>query len=155
MDPDSCPLPVCPGACACLSCPRSKSFDLGQFERFRRIMHIPAYRPLLNHEEVQTLSTLQVGDPAVVQWVVKQIRQAALRPLPIGKACDKQEQCLRRDVGMQERGGSCRRHTPQQLCGPASRAFRRCNAHYITLCDAERAPDRAPACCVVPAAAAV
>jgi hypothetical protein len=33
---------------------------LGQFERFRRIMHIPAYKPLLNHEEVCTLSTLQV-----------------------------------------------------------------------------------------------
>jgi hypothetical protein len=39
----------------------SKSFDLGQFERFRRIMHIPAYKPLLNHEEVQLLSTLQVS----------------------------------------------------------------------------------------------
>jgi hypothetical protein len=44
--------------CLCVAC--SKSFDLGQFERFRRIMHIPAYKPLLNHEEVQTLSTLQV-----------------------------------------------------------------------------------------------
>lgn len=38
----------------------SKSFDLGQFERFRRILHIPAYKPLLNHEECQIMSTLQV-----------------------------------------------------------------------------------------------
>jgi hypothetical protein len=37
-----------------------KSFDLGQFERFRRIMHIPAYTPLLNHESWQVLSTLKV-----------------------------------------------------------------------------------------------
>lgn len=37
-----------------------KSFDLGQFERFRRIMHIPAYKPLLNHESWQVLSTLKV-----------------------------------------------------------------------------------------------
>jgi hypothetical protein len=44
--------------CASPAC--RKSFDLGQFERFRRIMHIPAYRPLLNHEEVMTLSTLKV-----------------------------------------------------------------------------------------------
>jgi hypothetical protein len=46
---------------ACTPC--RKSFDLGQFERFRRIMHIPAYKPLLNHEEVTTLSTLQVCPP--------------------------------------------------------------------------------------------
>lgn len=39
-----------------------KSFDLGQFERFRRIMHIPAYKPLLNHEQVTTLSTLKVSE---------------------------------------------------------------------------------------------
>lgn len=38
-----------------------KSFDLGQFERFRRIMHIPAYKPLLHHEQVEVLSTLQVS----------------------------------------------------------------------------------------------
>eukprot|EP00877_Chromochloris_zofingiensis_P001449 jgi/Chrzof1/11304/Cz05g31220.t1 len=39
-----------------------KSFDLGQFERFRRIMHTPYYRTLLNHQSVSSLSTLQVSD---------------------------------------------------------------------------------------------
>lgn len=39
-----------------------KSFDLGQFERFRRIMHIPAYKPLLNHDAATTLSTLRVSE---------------------------------------------------------------------------------------------
>ncbi|KAF8073191.1 hypothetical protein HT031_000852 [Scenedesmus sp. PABB004] len=39
-----------------------KSFDLGQFERFRRILHIPAYKPLLGHEGVETLSALQLSE---------------------------------------------------------------------------------------------
>lgn len=49
-------------AMTCCNTPCRKSFDLGQFERFRRIMHIPAYKVLLNHEQVQTLSTLKVSD---------------------------------------------------------------------------------------------
>eukprot|EP00882_Tetradesmus_deserticola_P013617 GHRQ01014457.1.p1 GENE.GHRQ01014457.1~~GHRQ01014457.1.p1 ORF type:complete len:212 (+),score=52.46 GHRQ01014457.1:231-866(+) len=39
-----------------------KNFDLGQFERFRRIMHIPAYKPLLNHDSWQVLSTLKLSE---------------------------------------------------------------------------------------------
>lgn len=42
-----------------------KSFDLGQFERFRRIMHTPYYRTLLNHQSVSSLSTLQVSHQSV------------------------------------------------------------------------------------------
>jgi hypothetical protein len=36
--------------------------DLGQFERFRRIMHIPEYRTLLNHQSYTVLSKVQVCD---------------------------------------------------------------------------------------------
>jgi len=39
-----------------------KNFDLGQFERFRRIMHIPAYTTLLNHDSHTVLSTLQMSE---------------------------------------------------------------------------------------------
>ncbi|KAK2987368.1 hypothetical protein RJ640_007055 [Escallonia rubra] len=35
-------------------------FDLGQFERFRRIFHHSTYRVLLGHKERKILSTLQV-----------------------------------------------------------------------------------------------
>jgi hypothetical protein len=56
----------CVASAAC-----SKSFDLGQFERFRRIMHIPAYRPLLNHEEVMTLSTLKVRAAAASELILQ------------------------------------------------------------------------------------
>jgi hypothetical protein len=39
-----------------------RSLDLGQFERFRRVMHSPHYRPLLNHHSARTLSTLRLGE---------------------------------------------------------------------------------------------
>jgi hypothetical protein len=39
-----------------------RSLDLGQFERFRRVMHSPHYRPLLNHTRAVTLSTLRLGE---------------------------------------------------------------------------------------------
>jgi len=53
--------------------PRSRYFglqqDLGQFERFRRMLHTPAYRSLLNHTELLTLSTLAVSEREVWQRV--------------------------------------------------------------------------------------
>lgn len=39
-----------------------RSLDLGQFERFRRVMHSPHYRPLLNHAHATTLSTLKLSE---------------------------------------------------------------------------------------------
>lgn len=39
-----------------------RSLDLGQFERFRRVMHSPHYRPLLNHTRATTLSTLRLNE---------------------------------------------------------------------------------------------
>ena len=53
--------------------PRSRYFgcsqDLGQFERFRRVLHTPQYRALLNHVELRVLSTLQVSEREVWQRV--------------------------------------------------------------------------------------
>ncbi|CAI9271961.1 unnamed protein product [Lactuca saligna] len=37
------------------------SFDLGQFERFRRIFHHSTYRVLLNHKERSTLNVEENG----------------------------------------------------------------------------------------------
>lgn len=76
--------------------PCSKSFDLGQFERFRRIMHIPAYRPLLNHEEVMTLSTLQVSQPQScrVGKVVSFVSQAAFSSMVLGDLMQHQRLAL-------------------------------------------------------------
>lgn len=39
-----------------------RPFDLGQFERFRRIFHTPYYRVILSHSEAQVLSTLEVNE---------------------------------------------------------------------------------------------
>lgn len=39
-----------------------RSFDLGQFERFRRIMHTPYFITLLEHERVEFLSSLQINE---------------------------------------------------------------------------------------------
>ncbi|KAI5058127.1 hypothetical protein GOP47_0026297 [Adiantum capillus-veneris] len=47
-------------------------FDLGQFERFRRIFHHSTYRVLLGHKEAQTLSSLYVNEHCFKQrvWVM-------------------------------------------------------------------------------------
>ncbi|PWA82904.1 hypothetical protein CTI12_AA171980 [Artemisia annua] len=45
------------------------SFDLGQFERFRRIFHHSKYRVLLNHKERKILSTLNVEENCYKQRV--------------------------------------------------------------------------------------
>ncbi|PWA35090.1 hypothetical protein CTI12_AA612700 [Artemisia annua] len=45
------------------------SFDLGQFERFRRIFHHSTYRVLLNHKERKILSTLNVEENCYKQRV--------------------------------------------------------------------------------------
>ncbi len=39
-----------------------RSLDLGQFERYRRILHSTYYRPLLHHSSVEMLSGLQVSE---------------------------------------------------------------------------------------------
>ncbi|GLC46927.1 hypothetical protein PLESTM_001946200 [Pleodorina starrii] len=39
-----------------------RSLDLGQFERFRRVMHSPFYATLLDHSGWEVLSTLQVNE---------------------------------------------------------------------------------------------
>lgn len=44
-------------------------FDLGQFERFRRIFHHPAYRVLLGHKERKILSSLWVKENRFKQRV--------------------------------------------------------------------------------------
>ncbi|XP_071709309.1 uncharacterized protein [Rutidosis leptorrhynchoides] len=44
-------------------------FDLGQFERFRRLFHHSAYRALLNHKESQILSTLNIEENRYKQRV--------------------------------------------------------------------------------------
>jgi len=53
--------------------PRSTYFglsqDLGQFERFRRCFHSPAYRVLLSHVGLTVLSVLNVSETEVKQRV--------------------------------------------------------------------------------------
>ncbi|MCO5603582.1 hypothetical protein L7F22_057733 [Adiantum nelumboides] len=46
-------------------------FDLGQFERFRRIFHHSTYRVILGHKEARTLSSLYVNEHCFKQrvWV--------------------------------------------------------------------------------------
>ncbi|XP_025888109.1 uncharacterized protein [Solanum lycopersicum] len=46
-------------------------FDLGQFERFRRIFHHSTYRVLLGHQEREILSSLHVNETLYKQrvWV--------------------------------------------------------------------------------------
>ncbi|KAI8470202.1 MAG: hypothetical protein J3K34DRAFT_264074 [Monoraphidium minutum] len=39
-----------------------RSFDLGQFERFRRVFHTPAYRCLLNHDTCDVISKFKMGE---------------------------------------------------------------------------------------------
>lgn len=39
-----------------------RPLDLGQFERFRRVFHSPAYRVILCHSEAQVLSSLEVAE---------------------------------------------------------------------------------------------
>ncbi|KAK9836239.1 hypothetical protein WJX84_003491 [Apatococcus fuscideae] len=48
-----------------------RSLDLGQFERFRRIMHTPYFSVLLSHTHSKLVSDLQVSEHAWVQrvWV--------------------------------------------------------------------------------------
>ncbi|KAH7290393.1 hypothetical protein KP509_30G046800 [Ceratopteris richardii] len=47
------------------------SFDLGQFERFRRLFHHSTYQVLLGHKEVRILSSLFVNEHCFKQrvWV--------------------------------------------------------------------------------------
>lgn len=47
-----------------------RSFDLGQFERFRRILHTSHYATLLGHEEAVPLSSLQVSEHVWAQRVL-------------------------------------------------------------------------------------
>ena len=53
--------------------PRSRFFgvkqDLGQFERFRRVLHTPRYRALLSHTQLRVLSTLAVSERELWQRV--------------------------------------------------------------------------------------
>lgn len=39
-----------------------KPLDLGQFERFRRVLYTKSYEPLLNHTEHKILSSLEVSE---------------------------------------------------------------------------------------------
>ncbi|KAG2483704.1 hypothetical protein HYH03_017423 [Edaphochlamys debaryana] len=39
-----------------------RSLDLGQFERFRRVMHTPYYATLLDHSSAEVLSSLQLAE---------------------------------------------------------------------------------------------
>ncbi len=43
--------------------------DLGQFERFRRVMHSPPYSTLLEHNSVELLGALQISDTRWLQRV--------------------------------------------------------------------------------------
>lgn len=45
------------------------SADLGQFERFRRVLHSPKYRVLLSHVDRRVLSTLHVSEQECRQRV--------------------------------------------------------------------------------------
>ncbi|KXZ52648.1 hypothetical protein GPECTOR_9g693 [Gonium pectorale] len=45
-----------------------RSLDLGQFERFRRVMHSPYYATLLDNSGWEMLSTLQVDEGS---WCVR------------------------------------------------------------------------------------
>ncbi|KAH9303575.1 hypothetical protein KI387_007979, partial [Taxus chinensis] len=45
------------------------AFDLGQFERFRRIFHHSTYRVLLSHKEIKILSSLYVNENCFKQRV--------------------------------------------------------------------------------------
>ena len=51
------------------------SADLGQFERFRRVLHSPKYRVLLSHVDRRVLSTLHVSE----QECRQRIRVAGFR----------------------------------------------------------------------------
>lgn len=46
-----------------------RSLDLGQWERFRRIMHSAYYRALLQHSCAESLSSLEVSEDVWVQRV--------------------------------------------------------------------------------------
>ena len=53
----SCPLP--------LTRPKNnnkRNFDLGQFERFRRLFHTPIFKPLVDHGAARTLSSMSVSE---------------------------------------------------------------------------------------------
>ncbi|GBF90241.1 hypothetical protein Rsub_03374 [Raphidocelis subcapitata] len=39
-----------------------RSFDLGQFERFRRVWHTPAFKTLLNHDSADVIGRFQMGE---------------------------------------------------------------------------------------------
>jgi hypothetical protein len=47
-----------------------RSFDLGQFERFRRVFHTPAYKPLLGHDRADVVGRLELGEGRVAVRVV-------------------------------------------------------------------------------------
>ncbi|GMH33972.1 hypothetical protein BSKO_01806 [Bryopsis sp. KO-2023] len=53
------------------------SQDLGQFEKFRRMLHLPRFIVLLGHTERKVLSTLQVSDSKWKQriWVTHKYRR--------------------------------------------------------------------------------
>eukprot|EP00803_Ostreobium_quekettii_P010452 evm.model.scf_31.3 EVM.evm.TU.scf_31.3 scf_31:46305-51402(-) len=54
-----------------------RPLDLGQFERFRRILHSPEYSILLDHTDRELLSTLQVSENVWKQrvWVMNRHRK--------------------------------------------------------------------------------
>jgi len=39
-----------------------RSFDLGQFERFRRVFHTPAYKTLINHDSATVVGRFVMGE---------------------------------------------------------------------------------------------
>lgn len=39
-----------------------RSFDLGQFERFRRVFHTPPYKAIINHDSATVVGRLQLGE---------------------------------------------------------------------------------------------
>lgn len=45
-----------------------RQFDLGQFERFRRIVHTPPFRTLLGHKSSEIRSSLEVSEHV---WVAR------------------------------------------------------------------------------------
>lgn len=52
-------------------CAIRRSFDLGQFERFRRIMHTPPFTLLVCHDSATLLSSLQVGLKQKRMWAIQ------------------------------------------------------------------------------------
>jgi hypothetical protein len=74
-----------------------RSLDLGQFERFRRVLRAPEYSTLLRHEQTELLSALQACCWALIecledawtkgalQHTPNKLRQTSCRPLPMSE----------------------------------------------------------------------